>query len=161
MYKSFWYYGKSSKYTILAFKTKFQGKPFSSFKVKISNINYSCYKTDNFFKVIFRPDKCSLAKEFEWLCLKKLMLRNVLMSLHSSWGDSLKQETSNRSHIHFFFFILYLRYLSANNCEHQLWVAWQKPSKVTVTQGICQLRRWEERLMLLCHVRISEWIHTL
>ena len=47
------------------------------------------------FSKFFLGQACiTLANEFELLCLKKYILGNVLISLHTSRGDSLDKKTN-------------------------------------------------------------------
>ena len=51
----------------------------------------------------FESQKCiTLSQQFKTLCLEKLVLKNVLVGLHETWGDLLEKDgkLSNRS-LHF------------------------------------------------------------
>ena len=76
-------------------------------------------KLRNIFLTLFRSGMCYFS---EWiLCLKKPVLRNVLISLHAATRDFLEKKTSNWYFILFFFFLIILRLM-----KHVLANVWEQ-----------------------------------
>ena len=73
-------------------------------KKEIREINCLCCQEVAAISVDkFESQKCiTLSQQFKTLCLEKLVLKNVLVGLHETWGDLLEKDgkLSNRS-LHF------------------------------------------------------------